>query len=173
MKITPTELKAVRQGLGLTVKEAAELAAIQVSARSFQYWEAGKRTIPEDVGIYFSLFATNYELLLSKLTDDIAEFKAQNPLRITDDSAEYFEKIEKVNKVSLPFFVELSDFVEATGNKHIINWRVWQSVVSHLYLIGAISKLDDQKPVPEYFSAWHWLRGDYDVASDFDESDEI
>lgn len=173
LKLTPTELKAMRQGLGLTVKEAAELAAINVSTRSFQYWEAGKRTIPEDVNIYFSLFATNYELLLSKLTDDIAEFKAQNPLPITNDSDEYFEKIAKVNKVSLPFFVDFSDFVEVTDNKHVINWRVWQSVVSHLYLTGAIAKLDDQKPVPENFTAWHWLRGDYDVASDFDESDDI
>ncbi len=173
LKITPTELKAMRQGLGLTVKEAAELAAIDVSKRSFQYWETGDRNIPDDVSRYFSLFATNYSLLMSKLTNDIAEFKAQNPLPITDDSDEYFEKIAKVNKVSLPFFVVFNDFVEATGNKHVINWRIWQSVISHLYLMGAIAKLNDQDSVPESFTAWHWLRGDYDVASDFDESDGI
>lgn len=173
LKITPTELKAMRQGLGLTVKEAAELAAIDVSKRSFQYWETGDRNIPDDVSSYFSLFATNYSLLLSKLTADIAEFKAENPLPITDDSDEYFEKIAKVNKVSLPFFVDFEYFVSATNNKHVVNWRVWQSVISHLYLIGAIAKIDDQKAVPKDFTAWQWLRGDYDVASDFDESDEI
>ncbi len=173
MKITPTELKAMRQGLGLTVKEAAELAAIDVSKRSFQYWEAGDRSIPDDVSIYFSLFATNYSLLLSKLTNDIAVFKAQNPLPIADDPDEYFENIAKVKKVTLPFFTTFDSFVSVTSNKHVINWRIWQSVISHLYLMGAIAKLNDQDSVPESFTAWHWLRGDYDVASDFDESDGI
>ena len=172
LKITPTELKAMRQGLGLTVKEAADLAAIDVSKRSFQYWETGDRNIPDDVSIYFSLFATNYSLLLSKLTNDIAVFKAQNPLPITDDPDEYFENIAKVKKVTLPFFTTFDSFVSVTSNTHVINWRIWQSVISHLYLTGAIALIDDYAEIPKNFSAWWWLRGDYDIASDFDESDE-
>lgn len=172
LKPTPTELKAMRQGLGLTVKEASELAAINVSTRSFQYWESGKRTIPEDVSIYFSLFATNYELLLSKLTEDIAAFKKENPRPVLNNADEYSKKIAKVKKVTLPFFTTFDSFVSATSNTHVINWRIWQSVISHLYLTGAIALIDDSAEIPKNFSAWWWLRGDYDVASDFDESDE-
>lgn len=171
--INPTELKATRQGLGLTVKEAAELAAINVSPRSFQYWEAGKRTIPDDVDVHFSLFAMHYKLLLSKLTDDISRFKAQNLLPVTDDTKEYSEKVKKVKRVTLPFFADFNDFVTETGNEHVINWRLWQSVIGHLYLIGLIHKIDDQAVIPDDFSAWQWLRGDYDIANDFNESDEI
>lgn len=40
------QLKAARQGLGLTVAEAAELPNIDVKKRVFKYWESGSINVP-------------------------------------------------------------------------------------------------------------------------------
>ena len=46
--MTPETLQALRRLLFFTTAEAAELIG-GVSERSWQYWESGKRTIPDDV----------------------------------------------------------------------------------------------------------------------------
>lgn len=167
LRLTSSELKAIRQGLGLTVKEASELAAINVSKRAFQYWESGSRSVPDDVSSHFSLFTTHYSLLLERLKADIEAFKANNPIPKSDDSAQYFINIKNTKKLALPFFTEFDDFKLATGNEHVINWRLWQSVISHLFMEGLVANLDDDAAIPKDFTAWWWLRGDYDVANDF------
>ncbi|WP_131667402.1 DUF1870 family protein [Psychrobacter pygoscelis] len=163
LKLTPPELKAMRQGLGLTVAEAAELKAINVSKRAFQYWEAGDRPIPDDVSQTFYAIACQYHAIVKVLNEDIARFKEQNPLPDTDDANEYFEQIKQVKKLVLPFYTSFVDFVEATGNSHVIHWRLWQSAISHLFLIGKLNDLDDNVSVPNDFKAWSWLNGDYGV----------
>lgn len=46
--MTPTTLRALRQLLFFSVDEAAAIIG-HVTPRSWQYWEAGRRTIPADV----------------------------------------------------------------------------------------------------------------------------
>lgn len=145
------KLKATRQGLGLTVADAAELTA--VNKRAFQYWEAGERSIPEDVDLTFFTMSSHYTLVLEKMLVDIE----QVTIRPADD------EIKPTIKPVLPFFLTFEKFQMGTECPHIIYWRIYQSVISHLVLIGKITKLDDDAKIPESFEVWKWLKGTYEL----------
>lgn len=147
------ELKAIRQGLGLTVAEACELPAVNVTKRSFQRWEAGDVSVPDDIDLLFFNMSSHYSLVLDKMIHDIEKATIYNP----DDDT-------KPPRISpkLPFFHTFELFKMATGCPHVVYWRIYQSVISQLLLLGKITKLDDNSNIPENFNVWKWLKGTYE-----------
>lgn len=145
-------LKATRQGLGLTVAEASELPPINVQKRTFQYFEAGERAIPEYVDLTFFTMSSHYKLVLDKMLIDIEKAT----IYPSDD------EIKPTIKPVLPFFHTFELFQIATECPNIVYWRIYQSVISHLVLIGKITKLDDSKKIPAEWSIWRWLSGAYE-----------
>lgn len=146
------QLKALRQGLGLTVAEAAELPSIAVTKRSFQYWEAGKVPVPSDVTDTFFLMSSHYTFVLDKMIADVEKAT----IYPNDD------EIKPTVKPTLPFFHTFEQFQMATECPQIIYWRIYQSVISQLLLLGKITKLDDNTKIPENFGIWKWLKGAYE-----------
>lgn len=146
------QLKALRQGLGLTVAEAAEFPAINVTKRTFQRWEDGTRSVPNDIEEIFFLMSSHYSLVLEKMLVDVEKAT----IRPTD------EEIKPTIKPVLPFFHTFESFQMATECPHVAYWRIYQSVISQLLLLGKITKLDDSVNIPENFGIWKWLRGAYE-----------
>lgn len=140
------QLKALRQGLGLTVADAAEL--VGVSKRAFQYWENGSRQIPEDVDMTFFTMSSHFNLVFNKMIDDVEQATI----------APKNEEAEPTIKPVLPFFHSFESFKIATKCEQISYWRIYQSVISQLLSIGKITKLDDAVKIPENFKIWSWLR---------------
>ena len=147
------ELKSIRQGLGLSVAEACELPAVNVTKRSFQRWEAGDVSVPDDIDLLFFNMSSHYSLVLDKMIHDIEKATIYN----LDDDTKPFRISPK-----LPFFHTFELFQMATGCPHISYWRIYQSAISHLLLIGKITKLDDSAKIPENWGIWKWLRGHYE-----------
>lgn len=145
-------LKATRQGLGLTVAEASELPPINVQKRTFQYFEAGERTIPDYVDLTFFTMSSHYNLVLEKMLADIEKAT----IYPADD------EIKPTVKPVLPFFQTFELFQLATECPHVVYWRIYQSVISHLVLTGKITKLDDSKKIPAEWSIWRWFGGAYE-----------
>lgn len=145
------QLKAIRQGLGLEVSEAAELCGVQ--KRSFNYWEQGERGIPEDVDLLFFQLSSHYTLILEKMIADVE----QATIEPSDD------EIKPTIKPVLPFFRTFEQFQMATECPHLAYWRIYQAVISQLILIGKITKLDDDAIIPKDFGIWKWLKGGYEV----------
>ena len=95
-KMNYLQLKAQRQGLGLTVAEIADIA--KVTKRSFQYWEAGKVPVPDDVEMLIDVMASQYCLVLGILLSDVELATWRN----TDPD----NNLDKPMRISptLPFF---------------------------------------------------------------------
>lgn len=147
------ELKAIRQGLGLEVAEAAELCGVQ--KRSFNYWEQGERSIPSDVSMLFFQMSSHYSLVFEKMTADVKDATIYNE---TD------EKTPSRSSPKLPFFRTFESFQIATSNPNKTYWRIYQSVISQLILLGKISKLDDTAKIPDQFWIWRWLNCEYELS---------
>lgn len=145
------ELKAQRQSLGLTVADAAELC--NVTKRSFQYWEAGTWAVPKDVNLQFFTMASHYALVLEKMLDDVKRVTIYND---SDDT-----KPSRISPI-LPFYHTFEVFQIATECPHVVYWRIYQSVIGQLLLLGKISKLDDVQKIPADFWVWKWLKGHYE-----------
>lgn len=145
------QLKALRQGLGLTVADASELAG--VAKRTFQRWEDGSRAVANDVAWLIDGMASHYALVLGKMLTDVEKVTTYNK----DDDT-------KPSRISptLPFFHTFESFQVATECSKVAYWRIYQSVISQLMLIGKISKLDDDKAIPDDFWIWSWLGGAYE-----------
>ena len=149
------ELKAKRQSLGLTVAEAAELCS--VTKRSFNYWEQGERSIPDDVSLLFFTMSSHYILVFEHMIEDIEKATWHNP------NPDNITNLPMTKKPQLPFFHTFESFQMATECTHINYWRIYQSVIGQLLLLGKISKLDDSKAIPENFLIWKWLNGEYEA----------
>ncbi|QIC72066.1 MULTISPECIES: Aca2/YdiL-like domain-containing protein [Acinetobacter] len=149
------QLKAQRQGLGLTVAEIAEIA--KVTKRSFQYWEAGKVPVPYDVEMLMDLMVSQYNLVLDLLLSDVelATWRNTDP----DNNPNKPMRISP----TLPFFHSFELFSERTGVKNIVYWRIYQSVVSQLIITGKIVRLSDDTKIPESWGIWKWFKGNYDT----------
>ncbi|NWK74102.1 DUF1870 family protein [Acinetobacter sp. SwsAc6] len=151
------QLKAIRQGLGLEVSEAAELCCVQ--KRSFNYWEQGERSIPDDIDLLFFNMSSHYALILEKMINDVVKATITNE----DDKT----KPSKIKPV-LPFYRTFESFQMATENPNKAYWRIYQSVISQLILLGKITKLDDGEKIPENWGIWKWLKGCYEMDSNMD-----
>lgn len=145
------QLKAIRQGLGLEVAEAAELVGVQ--KRSFNYWEQGLRSVPTDVFLTFDTMRSHYILVLDMMGHDVKRVTTYNE---TDET--------KPSRCSptLPFYRSFDDFKTATGCEWRAYWRIYQSVISQLLLLTHISRISDEVKIPADFAIWKWLGGDYE-----------
>jgi len=103
------ELQAARRVLMLDVREAAELIG-GVSKRSWQYWEAGRSKVPDDVGRKMAELLKRRQSLLEE-----TEARVQAGLR------------------ALPFYANFHDFDQAHPGEGILAWRIGQSVAAELH----------------------------------------
>lgn len=149
------ELKAKRQGLGLTVAEIADI--VKVTKRSFQYWEAGKVPVPLDVGMLIDAMASQYNLVHDLLMSDIELATWRNT-----DSDNNLDKPMRISP-TLPFFYSFEMFLEKTGIKNVVCWRIYQNVISQLILTGKIVRLNDESEIPKSWKIWKWFNGHYDM----------
>lgn len=150
------QLKALRQGLGLTVAEACELPSIKLTKRSFQRFESGDVPVPSYVEDTFFLMSSHYTLVLEKMLADVEK----STIRPTGD------EVKPTIKPVLPFFHTFESFQMETECPYVSYWRIYQSVISQLLLLGKITKLDDSLNIPENFGIWNWLKGAYEHKDD-------
>lgn len=139
-------LIAQRHALGLNASELADLPAINQNHRTIANYERGDRNPSLDYIESMRELGVLYYRLQASITTDIALQKRQAGTPI------------------LPYFVDFDDFERTTSNDDKTYWRVWQSVVGHLVLIGDIDSLNDDAPIPASFrQTWFWLNMGYDV----------
>lgn len=163
------QLTCQRRALGLNISELADMLGIDKRVISFV--ERGDRKPTQDYLESMALTAIHYDVLIDCLTRDIATFKMQNPLPVTDNMEEYIRLKKSVKRLTLPYFSSLDDFNACTGNNNLSYWRLWQAAISHLVMIGAIAHVVDDTDVPASFKqTWFWLDGGYDV-TDLSEND--
>lgn len=158
------ELKALRQGLSLTVAEAAEI--IGVSKRAFQYWETGRYDIPQECIDACWWLNVQYDLFIRLLDEDIKQWKLKNPTLQTDDVEEYKKWVKSRDRLCLPFFSSFESYLKVAGFESIPQWRIYQSAISHFFSIGKIEALNDQCQIPEDFKIMGALRGDFDFKNE-------
>lgn len=113
------ELQAIRKLLMLDVTEAAELIG-NVSTRSWQYWESGERTIPDDVeSEMFALSSIRNEIITGVIVADEDERKQK-------------------------WYPTFESFAADYPLRNRIMWRIHQSVLSYLFCeVGEIELLTD------------------------------
>lgn len=150
LNLNAVELKASRTGLCLAVAEAAEL--FKVNKRTFQYWEAGRNSVPQDVTDTFFTMTSHYNMILKQLSEDVERVTI-----IPKDN-----DISPTIKPTLPFFTTFEEFEGVTGCGWVRYWRIYQAAVSQLFLIGAVTKLDNASEIPKDFRIWRWFDGDYE-----------
>lgn len=119
--LTPPEIQAVRTGLHLSVKEASEWIAGHTSPRTWQRYEDGTRSIPNDIEMELYALAQQTEELFEELHEQA--FSASQEGRILQ--LKYYRVIgdEKIS----------SHWVDEHGTDASVNWRIHQSVVSRVF----------------------------------------
>lgn len=158
-----TQLTCQRRALGLNISELADM--LGMDKRHISFYERGERKPTQDYLGSMASTATHYGVLIDCLKRDIAAFKMQNPLPITDDSDEYFKLVKSVKRLTLPYFSDFEQFKARTGNDSASYWRLWQAAISHLVMIGAIAHITDDCDLPASFKQTQfWLDLGYDVA---------
>lgn len=148
------ELKAMRQSLGLTVAEATGLQGIEMEKRNFQYLEAGKVKVKNDIQDIFFNLGSQYHLCLTLLLRDLPDMQP--------DPDDYDPAKSYPKKPALPFFHNFELWQEKTGNNARHMWKIYQAVVGHLLLVGKLTRLDDAAAIPPNFEVWCWISGKYD-----------
>jgi len=114
------ELQALRKFCMLDVREAAEVIG-KVSPRSWQYWEAGRSSVPEDVEDLMNGIMTMRQELLARLESEAWEH--------SDDPQD-----EHGDRLPVPFYATHEEYAKAHPEQGgVIAWRCHQSVVSELY----------------------------------------
>lgn len=104
-QLTGNQLQALRKVLFLDVREAAYHIGI-VSVRTWQHWEEGVKPVPRDVSEKMRKAHRTRKLLIEKLE--------------TQDSLKYYHAF--------------SEFAAENINKTELDWRIWQSAITALYL---------------------------------------
>lgn len=163
------QLTAQRHALGLNVSELAELPAIAQDKRVISDYERGRRIPAQSYVGAMSLISMHYDLLLKLILRDIDAHHFRYPLPKTDDAAEYFKRLESVNHLALPYFADFERFKSTTGNTNKGYWRIWQSVIGHLSLVGKILRINDDVLLPDSFTnSKDWLALKYEVTEEED-----
>lgn len=106
-KLNNHELQAMRKLLMLDVSEAAQWIG-KVSNRTWQYWEAGRNKVPDDVDM--EMYA-----LIQQRNELIEELGDQN---------------------TLPYYHAFEDYQAAYPDHNPMQWRLHQSAVSFLFSLG-------------------------------------
>lgn len=113
-KMTNKELKALRQILALECSEAAEHIA-SVATRTWQRWEDGSRTVPDDVANQITDFA--------RMRDSLVEQR-------------YEEFRAKGDFITLNFYMTVDEFAAATGKRNVVMWKITNSVAGECLSAG-------------------------------------
>jgi hypothetical protein len=113
--LTPATLQALRRLLFFSVDEAASMIG-GVSPRSWQYWERGNRTIPEDVIKSIRGLCTWRAQALATAEKQIAELQARHG---------------PAAQVALLWYQSLDDWATLPGREPV-QWRPQCSVVAEL-----------------------------------------
>jgi|GEM_PF-4639794 len=154
MNDTTLKLIAMRRALGLNASELAELPAVQLNKRTIATYERFERLPAQSYIESMHGLSVFYQLLLSNLNADITLHKLQ------------------AGKPELPYFKEFADFERVTGNDCQTYWRLWQAVIGHLVMTGAIDSINDDAPLPASFKqSKFWLDKGYDV-TDLDKMED-
>lgn len=117
------ELQALRKLFMLDVSEAAKLIG-GVSNRTWQYWEAGRSPVPDDVAEEMWFW--------NGWRDDLLE------IRLGQCHTGSEEELIKLN-----YYKTLDDFEKRTGKRNVITWRISQSIAAQLYSERLCNLVDD------------------------------
>ncbi len=112
--MTNKELKALRQILALECSEAAEHIG-NVSVRSWQRWEAGVVSVPDDVADQLYDFAAIRDALVEQ---------------------RYKEFRQKKDALELNFYMTIDEFEQATGKRNVVMWKITNSVAGECLSAG-------------------------------------
>jgi len=112
--MTNKELKALRQILALECSEAAEHIG-KVSTRTWQYWEAGRSPVPDDVANQMYDFAGIRDALVEQ---------------------RYKEFQQSGDIIELNFHMTVDEFEEATGKRNVVMWKITNSVAGECLSAG-------------------------------------
>ncbi len=105
------ELQALRKLFFLSVAEAAEHIG-GVSARSWQFWESGKYSIPEDVA------------------DRMLKL-AQRRLNMIETCEDLINENHEVEEITQQYYSSLESFAARYPAATMIDWRLAQSVAAY------------------------------------------
>lgn len=108
------ELKALRQLLGLECSEAAEHVG-NVSTRTWQRWEDGTRSIPDDVADKVSELGTARDAMVDKFFDQCRN---------------------EGDFITLTFYMSIDEYEKETGNSDIVMWKITNSVAAECLSMG-------------------------------------
>lgn len=107
------ELQALRKLFFLSAAEAAEHIG-GVSARSWQFWESGKYSIPDDVaGRMLQL--------------------AQRRLNMIETCEDLMNEHTEAIEVTQQYYIALESFTARHPGATLIDWRIAQSVSAYFY----------------------------------------
>ena len=107
------ELQALRKLFFLSVAEAAEHIG-GVSARSWQFWESGRYSIPADVA----------ERMLQL---------AQRRLKIIETCEDLINEHPEASDFTQKYDMSLESFAARHKGATLIDWRIAQSVAAYFY----------------------------------------
>lgn len=113
------ELQALRKLLMLDVGEAARIIG-KVSARSWQYWEAGRSNVPDDVADLMNALLTQRQAIIEAI-----EHRVRQHSEAPDD--------EHGQRLQLPFYSSLEEYQKDHPEEGSMAWRAYQSAVAELY----------------------------------------
>lgn len=126
------ELQAVRKLLMLDVSEAAEYVG-NVSPRSWQYWEAGKVPIPDDVEMEMYGLLQIQDKVVDRLLSD---GKDGSHVKYYHSYQEWLDNIPVQNAITRSIYDDILGSDENNDNK--MSWKIWQSAVSYVFSIADI-----------------------------------
>lgn len=107
------ELQALRKLFFLSAAEAAEHIG-GVSARSWQYWEDGKYTVPDDVSVKMLHLA-------------------QHRLNIIMTCEDLMNEHPDAHEVTQQYYMTLESYTARYPGATLVDWRVAQSVAAFFY----------------------------------------
>lgn len=127
--MTGKELQALRKFLLLDVKEAADIIG-KVSPRSWQYWEAGRSSVPDDVADKMNGLLGQRQMIIESIEAQV-EARSDNP------------PLESGSRLKMPYYSDLTGYQKDHPGEGVISWRAYQSAVAELYANNIIVFSDD------------------------------
>lgn len=110
--MTNKELQALRKLFFMSTAEAAEHIG-GVSARSWQHWESGKYSVPDDVSIKMNQIS-DHRLNMIETCEDLIN-----------------EHIDDMDTIDNQYYMTFDDFKARHAGADVVSWRIAQSVSAH------------------------------------------
>lgn len=117
--MTASELQALRKFLMLDVKEAADVIG-NVSPRSWQYWEAGRSSVPDDVADKMSGLLSHRQMIIEGIEVQVEAYS-------------YSPHQEAGDRLEMPYYPSLPYYQQSCPGKGVLEWRAYQSAVAEMY----------------------------------------